>query len=318
MNGGNYRPAGADETWERKYGDCKSKTALLLALLRGLDIQAEAVLANAGGGDATNNWLANPMLLNHVLVRAEAGDKSYWLDGTRQGDMHLDNIPAPEFRWVLPVRADGAPLEAVKPEALTAPQYIENIDIDAGAGFDVPAKVTFEEIFHGDQGWVMARELEAMSPQDATQALKSYANGGGWVALDAAKWHFDDTKNVLVLSFVGTWHLDWEGSDGNGRSYSLPGGGFYPPDERHRAKEQDQDAPWARDKFPSFKCYTTTIHLPEARKGWNWAYDARPMDTAPGRGGLLAGIRHEGRRCACGHERQRLSAWKLPRPKPKR
>jgi len=278
LNGGNYRPAGVDETWERKYGDCKSKTALLLALLHGLGIQAEAVLANAAGGDGTDTWQANPMLFNHVLVRADVDGKTYWLDGTRQGDTHLAQLPAPRFRWVLPLRAAGAPLEEIKPQALSQPQYIENIDIDARAGFGVPAKVTLEELYHGDEGRVMQRQLAAMSAQDATQSLKSYANGGGWVELDSAAWRFDDDRNVLVLTFVGTWNLDWQGTDGTGRSYSLPGAGFYPPDERHRPKEQDQAAPWARESFPSFKCWTTTVHLPDSRKAWHWAYDARPMN----------------------------------------
>src|SRR5690606_29278685 len=51
LNGGNFVPAGADETWSRRYGDCKGKTALLLALLRELGIEAEAVLVNNTGLD---------------------------------------------------------------------------------------------------------------------------------------------------------------------------------------------------------------------------------------------------------------------------
>ncbi|MBW8733621.1 MAG: DUF3857 domain-containing protein [Asticcacaulis sp.] len=279
LNGGNYRPATVDETWERKYGDCKSKTALLLAILHGLDIQAEAVLVNSGGGDGVNEWLANPMLFDHVLVRAQIAGKAYWLDGTRTGDTHLEQIPAPTFRWVLPLRAAGAPLEAVKLQALTEPQTIENIDIDARAGFDAPAKVTYDQYFHGDAARIMARQLEAMSPQDVTQNLKSLANSGGaWSNVETATWRFDDDKNVLVLTYKGTWRLDWDGSANEGRRYTLPGAGFYPPDERHRASEQDQTAPWIRDTFPKFSCYTTTVHLPEPRKGWKWGYEAKPMN----------------------------------------
>jgi len=46
LNGGNLTPASADETWQRRYGDCKGKTALLLALLSELGIDAEPVLVN--------------------------------------------------------------------------------------------------------------------------------------------------------------------------------------------------------------------------------------------------------------------------------
>ncbi|MEQ1652596.1 MAG: DUF3857 domain-containing protein, partial [Hyphomicrobium sp.] len=44
FNGGNFTPASADETWQRRYGDCKGKTVLLLALLNELGITAEPVL----------------------------------------------------------------------------------------------------------------------------------------------------------------------------------------------------------------------------------------------------------------------------------
>ncbi len=279
LNGGNYRPAGIDETWDHKYGDCKGKTALLLALLHGLGIDAEAVLVNSHGGDGINEWLANPMMFDHVLVRAHIGDKSYWLDGTRAGDTRLDQIPAPQIRWALSVRAEGAAIEAIKPEPYKEPEDIENIDIDARAGFDAPAKVSYQDIYHGDRARILKMQLEAMAPQDATQTLKSGANkGGAWTQLDSVDWHFDADKNVLVLTFKGTWILDWRGSDAEGHSYNLPGAGFYPPDERHRASEQDQDAPWIRESFPSYDCYTTTVHLPQKRKGWDWGYDAEAMD----------------------------------------
>jgi transglutaminase-like putative cysteine protease len=43
LNEGNLRPAGA--VWAAKAGDCKGKSALLLALLDGLGIRAEPALS---------------------------------------------------------------------------------------------------------------------------------------------------------------------------------------------------------------------------------------------------------------------------------
>ena len=51
MGEGSYVPADADDTWARRFGDCKAKTALLLALLRNLGVDAEPVLVNLGAGD---------------------------------------------------------------------------------------------------------------------------------------------------------------------------------------------------------------------------------------------------------------------------
>ena len=50
LEGGNYRPATADETWRRRYGDCKAKTVLLIALLHELGIEAEPILVASSGG----------------------------------------------------------------------------------------------------------------------------------------------------------------------------------------------------------------------------------------------------------------------------
>ena len=44
---GAYVPATPSETWARKFGDCKAKTMLLVALLRELGIEAEPMLVNA-------------------------------------------------------------------------------------------------------------------------------------------------------------------------------------------------------------------------------------------------------------------------------
>ncbi len=279
LNGENYRPATVDETWERKYGDCKSKTVLLLALLHGMGIDAEAVLANAGGGDGVNEWLANPMMFNHVLVRARAGGVAYWLDGTRQGDTRLDQIPPLELRWVLPLRAEGAALEEVPPQALSVPQHIQAVDIDDRAGFELPAKVTVRDLYHGDQARLLKMQLEATPAAEVEQGLKSMANrSGGWSEVDTATWAYDDAANVLTLTVTGAWRMDWRGSAREGRSYNTPGGGFYPPDERHRTKEQDQDAPWVREKFPEFECFATTVRVPTADKGMHWYPGSEPMN----------------------------------------
>src|SRR3546814_13557358 len=83
LGNGNLTPATAEETWQRRYGDCKGKTALLLALLARLGIEAEAVLANnSGGDDGLDGRLPNPGMFDHVIVRARIAGTTYWLDGT--------------------------------------------------------------------------------------------------------------------------------------------------------------------------------------------------------------------------------------------
>jgi hypothetical protein len=282
LDGGNYRPMSADEAWERRFGDCKGKTAILLALLRELKIEAEPLLVSLIGDDGVDVRLPSPTAFNHVLIRAKIGKTSYLLDGTRSGDQYLDLIPPPHFRWALPVRAAGSDLEAIAPIAPALPQLIDVVDIDARAGFAKPAKVQATHIVRQDEAYATRAALVGLSTEDADRALRSFwRRQMDWVEPDSVSWRYDDRRATLVLSLTGEGKPDWEGDDQEGRSLSIPGAGFYAPDMRRRSKEQDQAVPWATE-FPRFRCYVTSIALPDAGKDWRWTYYADPMDRRLG------------------------------------
>ncbi len=97
MGAGGLVPADAEQTWSRRYGDCKGKTALLLGILEALGIQAEPVLVSTAAGDGLDERLPMIGLFDHVLVRATIGGRAYWLDGTRAGDAALDRLAVPAF-----------------------------------------------------------------------------------------------------------------------------------------------------------------------------------------------------------------------------
>ena len=136
MNLGAYTPADADVTWGRRFGDCKGKTAVLLALLKELGIEAEPafVSLNATVADGLNSRLPAMELFNHVLVQARIEGKTYWLDGTRVGDGTLDQLTVPPYHWALPVQASGATLEKLEVAPLDQPNVERVIRLDARAG----------------------------------------------------------------------------------------------------------------------------------------------------------------------------------------
>jgi transglutaminase-like putative cysteine protease len=282
LDGGNYRPAGADQTWTRRFGDCKAKTVLLLALLRELGVPAEAALVNTAGGDGTDERLPTPAVFDHVVVRATIGGKVQWLDGTRLGDRNLAAAPPPAFRWALPLRPGAVALEAVPTRAFEIPQYVDVVDIDARSGFDAPAKVKMQLILRGDAAFGMRTRLATQSTEDAERELKAY-----WRqqmnALEArtVTWRYDEREAMLVLGMEGEAEPEWDGDDKDGRTLNIPGAGFTPPDKLRRPKEQDQTAPWVTD-FPTFRCWATTLRLPADTDRWRWAYRAGPVDEAFG------------------------------------
>ncbi len=172
LNGGNYIPASADETWQRRFGDCKAKAVLLIAVLRTLGIEAEPALVNSQGGDGMDERLPGPRTFDHMIVRAVVAGKVVWLDPTRSGDRYLQNLPSP-YRWALPLVASGAALESIAPHDDGLPALISDVDIDASAGFDQDAHVHMFNILHGDQAFAIQAQLAGMTADDADRALKA-------------------------------------------------------------------------------------------------------------------------------------------------
>ena len=282
LDGGNYLPASADETWQRRFGDCKAKTALLLALLDQLGVAAEPVLVNSRGGDGTSERMPSPTLFDHVLVRATVHGKTVWLDGTRLGDRFLDMLPPPEFAWALPLNAAGAELAAVPARPLAHPQSITIMDIDASGGFAKDAAWTMSHILRGGEALQIRSALSTVSPADADRLLKTYwREKANWVEPRQVSWRYDERYAAVVLGLIGAGKVDWEGDAVGGRRLTIPGAGFYPPAKMERPKDQDQAAAWAIE-HPRFRCWATTIRLPPNSPKYSWSYSASSVNRRLG------------------------------------
>lgn len=282
LDGGAYRPATADETWSRRFGDCKAKTVLLIALLRQLGIESEAVLVNSAGGDGLDKRLPTPAAFDHVLVRIQIEGKTYWLDGTRQGDRRLTALPPAPSRWSLALREGPTDLAAITAEPPILPQQSIVLDVDASAGFTVPAKVREERAIRGDGVWATRTQLSSLSAEDAQRAVKAYIHEDEpWIDPATASWRYDEVQGTLILVITGEARPAWQGNDQNGHSLAVYNAGFAPPSELKRPKEQDQAAPWLTE-FPDYKRWTTIIRLPPSTAKWQWSYSALPSNVRLG------------------------------------
>ena len=121
MNGGNYLPQKPEDTWEKRFGDCKAKSLLLHAMLHELGIASDVVLVRTEGGDAVPQLLPAPGAFDHMIVQARIDGQDYWLDGTSAGTRLPNLADVPPFRWALPLAAEGAELVAMAPPAPAQP-----------------------------------------------------------------------------------------------------------------------------------------------------------------------------------------------------
>lgn len=210
MGTGGLVPASAETTWARRFGDCKAKTALLLALLHELGIQAEPVLANVLLGDSIAERLPMSADFDHVIVRAHIGGKDYWLDGTRTGDTDLDSIQVPDFGWGLPL-VEHAQLVRMVPAPLTVPSLERHIAVDASGGVYASAAITIDEIYRGDEAVGLNPRYAALTPEQRDQQMsdeaKSYFDG---FSVSGSSVQFDAAKRELHISIKGSAKLNWK------------------------------------------------------------------------------------------------------------
>ena len=276
LNGGNLVPASADETWRRRYGDCKGKTALLLALLGELGIDAEAVLVNSSGADdGFDQRLPIPQLFDHVLVRARIDGKAYWLDGTLPPVASPSEQPVFPVRWVLPLTAKGSDLERMEWRPARAPEKISLFEIDARAGFDKPARIVSTEIVRGVPALQQQVQFSSVGEGQLLEYFRQQAIGGVYQTIDDVKWRYDQKAGASILTISGTGVVDWDNDGGGQRSLALPGGGFSPPDRRARADQKG--VPFYTK--PEYACNVTTVRLPSSTQPGQWSsqesYDTR-------------------------------------------
>lgn len=273
LNGGNFTPATAEETWERRYGDCKGKTAMLLALLGQLGIPAEAVLVNNSDSiDGLDQRLANPGMFDHVLVRATIGGKTYWLDGTLPDVIEGRPDPFLPYQWVLPLSAKGATIERLADKPLAIPQVMDLYEIDATAGFDAPARWTRTTVLRGAAGLQQHIQFSSVSAGQLEAALKSQLGGStSWDAVDSVAYRFDRATQAAILTITGTGPVDWENESDGGRYYRLPGGGFNPPQRRQRSGGSAGAVPFFQ--APDYSCSVTTLRLPEGTDPADWGFN---------------------------------------------
>jgi transglutaminase-like putative cysteine protease len=277
LDGGNLTPATAEQTWQRRYGDCKGKTTLLMALLAELGIDAEPVLVNSSGADdGFDQRLPSPRLFDHVLVRARIDGKSYWLDGTLPPVASPAHAPVFPYEWVLPLTDRGNAIEQLAWTPASVPDEIVLHEIDARSGFDEPAQITSTTISRGIKGLQAQVQFSALTRDQILTGLRQELVGNTWQSIDDVRWYYDQKQAASVLTISGTGTVDWNRQDDGGRSLALPGGGFNPPEKRIRATEQDQSLPfWSS---ADFSCHVTTVRLPRDTKPVQWSSKAN-FDT---------------------------------------
>ncbi|PZQ64935.1 MAG: hypothetical protein DI570_03715 [Phenylobacterium zucineum] len=269
LTDGGYTPVGADRTWERRFGECKAKTTLLIALLRELGIEAEPVLVNAYGGETLDQNLPRLSAFNHVIARVTIDGRVYWLDGTSagDGDTALDTLRAPDFHWGLPLRRQGATLTPITRTPSLEPDMEIALDVDASGGIESLSPVTGTMVARGPGGRWPAMLRDNLPAADREKMLKMMWASYPWIEVKTTEMHRDPRSGATLMKMTGTARLRWFPAPGGVGWLSVPNAGSGYRADFKREPGPGEDAPF--EVHPVYSTQRFSVRLPYGGKDFS-------------------------------------------------
>jgi len=236
---GSHAPRDPDLVLKRRYGDCKDKAELLLAMLHSLGMTAHAALVDTYARGSVRERLPSPGAFNHVIVQARLGDQVLWLDPTRPPQMaDLSRLAQSNHGAALVLDGTSTGLSDIP--AAQGEQRRRRIEqtFDATQGFDRPVVMTLRTVFEGAAAESMRSNLRNQDPASLQRDYLNYyarqykglSVGKPMVTAD------DEAANRLEVTETYTIPDFWE----DDKEHRRLDGVFRVPDVRSLLDEPDE------------------------------------------------------------------------------
>lgn len=223
-----HRPTQPALTLQRRYGDCKDKSFMLIEMLRALGVKAQPVLVSTRARDGLPRMLPSPYAFNHAIVRAEVDGKTYFLDPTLIGQTgRLDSLGQPhEGTEVLVVQPGNSSFTRIKSAdyaAISRNELTEKITLPKFGG-----EGTLESLhlWSGTSAEARRIQLATWTTDQRDKILReSYERRYPGIRLAAPPQVMDDTFNNtvtvktrytipnLAISAGGEWGVRYSASN---------------------------------------------------------------------------------------------------------
>jgi len=197
---GAFKPLPCDEILEYGYGDCKDMTALLITLLKAVEIEAFPAMLSTKGHRRVLTEMPKVKQFDHVVTAVPSGDNYIWLDpacrNCRFGELPYEDQGAS----VLVVRPDRGELtvtpETDQAENLTDTHWEVTLNSDGSVTGQVNISAT------GQEGLAFRASLTERKPQRRRKALAGFLSS--WFAepylLGTEFGNFEEKDSSIFVS----------------------------------------------------------------------------------------------------------------------
>lgn len=236
------------ETLKNKYGDCKDKATLLVALLRQAGVPAHAVLIRSGNDFDVEPDLPGLGHFNHVIVVTEGADP-LWIDPTDEF-ARVNELPdSDQGRLVLVARPETTELVRTPLYDAAANHTIETRVFKLAE--DGKAFVTETSEYHGSDERSTRRYYTTNDKKQLGDGLETYAKNA-YLAQSLAKWETTDPHDldkpfrIHIEMKEATRGVTGGGEAAVGIFFNRLVGDI--PRPLHRDVEEDEDADTPQDE----------------------------------------------------------------------
>jgi transglutaminase-like putative cysteine protease len=245
------KPHPATETFENKFGDCKDKATLLVAMLRAMGIKGELALIRTQALGDIASYPASASIFDHAIVYLP--DFDLWLDATADFS-HLHELPV-EDQGVMALTVNAAGNSALRRTPTTLP--VDNYSrrtIDAYVQVNGTIRFSGATYVRGEDAPSLRREIEQGDSHigyvrdwlaQALPAVKVDRVESPRSADDAVSLHFDGELSSFHGLRTATLPSSWMSRDYVDTLAPTPS----------RRQDVVLDAPWTTEEV-------IRLHLP--------------------------------------------------------
>jgi transglutaminase-like putative cysteine protease/lipoprotein NlpI len=193
-----HRPHAPALVLERRYGDCKDKTYLLLTLLRRIGVEATPMFVSVGAPRAPAKVLPSPWLFDHVIVQAQVDGKMVYLEPMSHPQTAGLFVVAQPPPWMLglPAAEQAAALVVIGDTVTREPATLDIEERFSVAQFGSDGMLEVRKTMNQAVGEIVRLVWQTLTPEQRRQvALEDYEKRWPGIQLAGDPQPIDDLAN---------------------------------------------------------------------------------------------------------------------------